>query len=162
LGDGGAWHRRLLTTYIMYIISAIITLLTWLLILTGPIFTTYLLVYVNLAIMTLYCSSRAIAFSSLMGAILTIYFFVSPYKTDIFGDNDMVNMFMYLALIAVPLFVSTKFSERLQNDISSQREQAIQEKNKSVELVNLVSSSLVLLNEFIIRQKKNHMQQGRG
>lgn len=148
-------YKRWLTTYIMYIISAIVTLLTWLLILTGPIFTTYLLVYVNLAIMTLYGSSRAIAFSSLMGAILTVYFFLSPYKTDIFGDNDMVNMFMYLALIAVPLFVSTKFSERLQNDISSQREQAIQEKNKSVELVDLVSSSLVLLNEFSSNLKQN-------
>ncbi|OCT16357.1 chemotaxis protein [Paenibacillus pectinilyticus] len=148
-------YKRWLTTYIMYIISAIITLLTWLLILTGPIFTTYLLVYVNLAIMTLYCSSRAIAFSSLLGVILTAYFFLSPYKTDIFGDNDMVNMYMYLALIAVPLFVSTKFSEKLQHAIISEREQAVSEKNKSVDLVNLVSSSLVLLTEFSSNLKQN-------
>jgi methyl-accepting chemotaxis protein len=148
-------YKRWLTTYIMYIISAIITLLTWLLILTGPIFTTYLLVYVNLAIMTLYGSSRAIAFSSFMGVVLTAYFFISPYKTEIFGDNDMVNMYMYLALIAVPLFVSTKFSEKLQKDIFSEREQAVLEKNKSVDLVNLVSSSLVSLTQFSSNLRQN-------
>ena len=137
-------YKRWLSTYIMYIISAIITLLTWLLLLTGPILTTYLLVYVNLAIMTLYGSSRAIAFSSLMGATLTAYFFISPYKTEIFGDTYMINIYMFLAFIAVPLFVSTKFSENLQNDIISGARASFLEKNKSEDLVNLVSSSTSL------------------
>lgn len=148
-------YKRWLSTYVMYVISAIVTLLTLLLMQTGPILTTYILVYVNLAIMTLYGSSRAIAFSSLMGVLLTAYFFASPLKTEIFGDNDIVTIFMYLALMAVPLFVSTKFSERLQRDSNTQREEAILEKNKSMELINQVSSSLVLLNEFSSNLKQN-------
>ncbi|MNQ92010.1 Methyl-accepting chemotaxis protein 4 [compost metagenome] len=105
--------------------------------------------------MTLYSSSRAIAFSSLMGAILTVYFFLSPYKTEIFGENNIVTMFMYLAFIAVPLFASTRFSEKLQTTIFSEREQAVFEKNKSVDLINLVSSSLVSLSAFSSNLKEN-------
>ncbi|WNR44528.1 methyl-accepting chemotaxis protein [Paenibacillus roseipurpureus] len=153
-------YKRWLSTYVMYVISAIVTLLTLLLMQTGPIITTYILVYVNLAIMTLYGSSRAIAFSSLMGVLLTAYFFSSPLKTDIFGDNDIITIFMYLALVAVPLFISTKFSERLQKDSNDQREQAILEKNKSMELINQVSSSLVLLNEFSSNLKQNATSTG--
>lgn len=148
-------YKRWLTTYIMYLISAIITLLTFLLIYTGPIITTYFLVYINLAIMTLYCSSRAIVFSSLMGFGLTAYYFLSDDREALFGNNSPVTMFMYLAMIAVPLYASTKFSERLQNDVISQREEAISEKNKSLELVGQLSASLAMLNEFSSNLKMN-------
>jgi methyl-accepting chemotaxis protein len=43
--------------YVMYVISCIITILMILMLFTGPIFTTYLLVYVNLVLMTLYGNS---------------------------------------------------------------------------------------------------------
>lgn len=147
--------KRWLTTYIMYIISTIVTILALLLITTGPIITTYFLVYVNLAIMTLYSSSRAIAYSTLMGAGLTAYISFSQYKDDVFGNNSVVTMFMYFFIIAIPLFVSTRFSERLQNEVFQQREEAIQEKNHSLELVGQVSTSVAMLNEFSSKLKSN-------
>lgn len=148
-------YKHWLTTYIMYFISAIVTILTLLLLLTGPIITTYFLVYVNLAIMTLYGNSRAIGFSGLMGVLLTIYCYISPDKTEIFGDNAPTTMFMYLAMVAVPLYVSTRFSERLQLNIIKQGEQATTENNRSLELVGQVSSSAALLNTFSTNLKTN-------
>lgn len=153
-------YKRWLTTYIMFILSAIITLLTLLLMLTGPILTTYLLVYVNLAIMTLYASSRAIAFSSFMGVLLTTYFFLSPDRAAIFGDNAPMTMYMYFALFAVPLFVSTRFSEKLQKEMHKQSEHAIQEKNKSFDLIQQVSASLSMLHEFSSNLKQNATSTG--
>ncbi|GMK40294.1 methyl-accepting chemotaxis protein [Paenibacillus sp. CCS19] len=148
--------KRWWTTYIMYIISTIVTVLTLLLITTGPIITTYFLVYVNLGIMTLYSSSRAIAYSTLMGAGLTTYLFLDDrYKVDVFGENDIVTMFMYFFMIAIPLYASTRFSERLQNEVFAQREEAIQEKNHSLELVGQVSASVAALNEFSSNLKMN-------
>ncbi|MWC29378.1 methyl-accepting chemotaxis protein [Paenibacillus sp. MMS18-CY102] len=148
-------YKRWLTHYIMYIISTIVTLLTLLLIHTGPVITTYFLVYINLAIMTLYSSSRAIAFSGTMGAVLTAYFFLSDMKEDIFADNSPVTMFMYLGMVAVPLFVSTKFSERLQREATEQREHAEAEHAKSMKLVDQVSHSLAMLNDFSTNLKSN-------
>ncbi|WP_336789721.1 methyl-accepting chemotaxis protein [Paenibacillus sp. MMO-177] len=148
-------YKRWLTNYIMYFISTIVTVLTLLLLLTGPIITTYFLVYVNLAIMTLYGNSRAIGYSGLMGVLLTVYCYVSPDKTEIFGDNAPTTMFMYFCMVAVPLYVSTKFSERLQHNIIEHGERAMLENKRSLELVGQVSSSAGQLNSFSTNLKSN-------
>lgn len=148
-------YMRWLSRYVMYIISAIITILTLLLILTGPIITTYFLVFVNLAIMTLYSSFRAIVFSSLLGVGLTLYLFFSPYKEEMFGNNDPITIMLYLALIAVPLLVSSKFSENLQTAAANDRDKVLAEKNLSQHMIDRVSSSLTVLNEFSSKLKSN-------
>ncbi|TCN00592.1 methyl-accepting chemotaxis protein [Paenibacillus sp. BK033] len=148
-------YKGWLTNYIMYFISTIVTVLTLLLLLTGPIITTYFLVYVNLAIMTLYGNSRAIGYSGLMGVLLTVYCYASPDKTEIFGNNAPTTMFMYFFMVAVPLYVSTKFSERLQRNIIEQGEQAMLENKRSLELVRQVSSSAGQLNSFSANLKAN-------
>ncbi len=147
--------RRIWPEYIKYIISTIVTALTLLLIMTGPVITTYSLVYVNLAIMTLYGSSRGIAFSGGIGLLLTIGLFLSQYNEELFGDNDPFTMVLYLLMIAVPLYVSAKFSERLQNEVVSRSEQAIAEKNRAQDIVEKVSASLTVLNDFSENLKKN-------
>ncbi|WP_027087038.1 methyl-accepting chemotaxis protein [Cohnella panacarvi] len=147
--------RRIWAEYIMYIISTIVTVLTLLLIITGPIITTYFLVYVNLAIMTLYGSSRAIAFSGGIGLLLTIGLFLSKYNDDLFGDNDPFTIVLYLLMIAVPLYASARFSERLQSEVVSQSEQAIVESNRAQGIVEKVSASLSVLNDFSENLKKN-------
>ncbi|WEK56416.1 MAG: methyl-accepting chemotaxis protein [Candidatus Cohnella colombiensis] len=147
--------KRWLTNYIMYIISFIVTILTYVLIVTGPVITTYSLVYVNLAVMTLYGNSRSILFSGVSGVALTVYLFNSEYNTELFGDNDPLTMILYFLLIAVPLYASMKFSERLQHEVNLQREQAITEKNRSHTLIDQVSSSLADLNEFSANLKSN-------
>jgi methyl-accepting chemotaxis protein len=76
--------KRWMEQYVMYIISSIVTILMILMLYTGPIFTTYLLVYVNLVLMTLYSNFRAILFSSILGIIVTIYLFFSPIASDVF------------------------------------------------------------------------------
>ena len=139
----------------MYIISTIVTVLTLLLIMTGPVITTYSLVYVNLAIMTLYSNSRAIAFSGCMGLLLTIGLLLSKYNDELFGDNDPFTMVLYLLMIAVPLYASAKFSERLQNAVVSEREHAITEKNRAQGIVERVSASLSALNDFSENLKTN-------
>ncbi|MDF2663202.1 MAG: methyl-accepting chemotaxis protein [Paenibacillus sp.] len=147
--------KRWLADYVMYFIAAIVTVLTLLLIWTGPIITTYFLVFVNLAIMTLYTNFRAIAFSALLGFGLTIYLFVSPYKEEMFGINDPVTITMYLALIVIPLLVSAKFGERLQAEAAAQQQKAIDEQAHSQALIDQLSASLTLLNDFSSKLKLN-------
>ncbi|MEF3306847.1 methyl-accepting chemotaxis protein [Paenibacillus sp. GYB003] len=147
--------KRWLADYVMYMIASIVTGLTLLLIWSGPVITTYFLVFVNLAIMTLYTHFRAIVFSALLGAGLTTYIWVSPYKEAVFGDNDPVTMYMYLAFIAVPLLVSALFSERLQREVAAKREAAVAEQAKSEAIVDRLSASLTLLNDFSSKLREN-------
>lgn len=141
-------YKRWLDGYVMYFIPVIVTILTLLLILTGPVITTYFLVFVNLAIMTLYSNFRALLFSSLLGIGLTIYLFISPYKTEMFGNNSPITIMLYLVLIAAPLLTSAKFSQRLQTEANQERENAIAEKNRSQGIVEQMSTSLRMLNDF--------------
>ncbi|THF73958.1 methyl-accepting chemotaxis protein [Cohnella fermenti] len=148
-------YKRWLSGYIMYIISAIVTALTLLLIMSGPIITTYFLVYVNLAIMTLYGNSRSIAFSGLSGIALTLYLFVSPYNEEVFGNNALYTILLYFLLIAAPLYFSSRFSEKLQSEAGQQREQAIAESRRAQGIVDNVRAALGSLNEFSSNLKSN-------
>ena len=148
-------YRRIMERYVMYIISSIISLLTLLLIYTGPVITTYFLVYVNLTVMTLYSNFRAITFSTILSAGLTAYLLVSPYKDDLFGDYAPLSICLYLGLIAIPLLVSTKFSEQLQKEATLQRENAELERDRSQSIVNQAAESLSVLNDFSSNLKTN-------
>ncbi|GGD81485.1 methyl-accepting chemotaxis protein [Paenibacillus nasutitermitis] len=148
-------YKRWLSDYVMYFIPLIITVLTLLLIITGPVITTYFLIFVNMGIMTLYSSFRALAFSTLLGIILSVYLFMSPYKAEMFGDNDPITIMLYLALVAAPLLASSKFSERLQMEAGAQRENAITEGNRAQAIVDRISSSLEVLHAFNANLKQN-------
>lgn len=148
-------YKRWLESYVMYYIPVIITILTMLLIVTGPVITTYFLVFVNLAIMTLYSSFKPLLFSGILGVGVTLYLFNSPYKEEMFGNNDPITIMLYLILIAAPLLASSKFSERLQSTATQERENAIAEKNRTLEIVDQVSASLHVLNDFNRKLKDN-------
>jgi methyl-accepting chemotaxis protein len=139
----------------MYIVSVIVTILTLLLITTAPVFTTYLLVYVNLAIMTMYSNSRSILFSFLIGLALTVYLFLSPYNLALFEDNAPLTIILYLILVAAPLYASARFSERFQKDAITQREQAVSDRNRNQAIVDRLASSLNTLNGFSAQLKQN-------
>ena len=148
-------YKRWLESYVMYLVSAIVAVLTVLLIMTGPVVTTYFLVYVNLAIMTLYGSFRAIVFSALLGAALTAYVYLGPYRNDMFPNDSPITVLLYLGMVAAPLLASARFSEKLQRTAREEREQAVGEKNRTQAIVENVAGSLQVLNRFSEDLKQN-------
>lgn len=148
-------YKRWLENYVMYYIPVIVTILTLLLIVTAPIITTYFLVFVNLSIMMLYTNFRALLFSFLLGISLTIYIIFSPFQTEMFGNNSPITIMLYLLLIASPLLAAAKFSERLQEEAANEREKAIAEKNRTLQLIKHISESLRQLNDFSSSLKTN-------
>jgi methyl-accepting chemotaxis protein len=141
--------------YVMYFIPAILTLLTVLLIMTGPVITTYFLVYVNMAVMTLYSSFRPLLFSAVLGAGLTVYLFFSPYNEALFGNNSPITIMLYLIMIAAPLLASAKFSQILQTQAEQERENAVVENNRTRDMVERITASLQTLNQFSTSLKAN-------
>lgn len=148
-------YKNWLSRYIMFLIPVILTALTILLVMMGPIITTYFLVFVMLAVMTLYSNFRALAFTTLLGIGVTLYLFLSEYREPMFANNHPITIFLYLLMIASPLLASSKFSERLQAEAELQREQAIAEKNRTQDMMNRIAASLHVLNDFSAKLKQN-------
>jgi methyl-accepting chemotaxis protein len=148
-------YKNWLSRYVMFFIPIILTVLTILLVITGPVITTYFLVFVTLAVMTLYNSFRALAFTTLLGIGVTVYLFLSDYKEVMFGNNHPVTIFLYLLMIAAPLIASSKFGERLQSEAEHQREQALAEKKRTEDMIERISASLLVLNDFSAKLKHN-------
>ena len=148
-------YKRWLSEYVMYFIPTIITGLTLLLAITDPIITTYFLVFVNLAVMTLYNNFRALVFTCVLGLALSVYLFLSPYREEMFTNNSPITIVLYLFMIAVPLIASSRFSEGLQREADRQREHAIEERNRMREVNAQIASSLQSLNAFSSNLKEN-------
>jgi methyl-accepting chemotaxis protein len=148
-------YRRWFESYIKYYIPVIITILTMLLIITAPVITTYFLVFVNLAIMTLYSNFKPLLFSGVLGIGVTLFLTFSSYREVMFGNNHPITIMLYLLMIAAPLLASAKFSERLQAAATRERENAIAEKNRTLAIVDQVSASLQELNNFNAELREN-------
>ena len=84
-------------------------MLTLLLAVTDPIITTCFLVFVNLAVMTLYNNFRALVFTGALGLALSDCLFLSPYKDEMFTNHSPNTITLCLFMIAVPLIASTRF-----------------------------------------------------
>lgn len=147
--------RRSLEGYVMYFIPIVITILTLLLIVTAPIITTYFLVFVNLAIMTLYHHYRAQLFATLTGTGLTLYLFFSPYNEAVFGNNSPITIMLYLTMIAAPLLTAAKFSQHLQTEAAREHAKALSENSRTQDIISRITLSLRSLNNFSSRLKAN-------
>src|SRR5690606_36321146 len=138
-------YKRWLSDYVMYFIPVVVTVLTLLLIITGPIITTYFLVFVNLGIMTLYNNFRSLAFSVLLGAGLTVYLFPNPFKEETFGSTDPVMIIMYLDMVAAALLGSSELTDRVHTEEADQRELAIIAEHRTHDIIHQLPASRVNL-----------------
>ncbi len=98
---------------------------------------------------------RSIAFSSVLGVIVTIYLFFSPIADEVFERHSPITILLYLLMIISPLLVSSRFSERLQADADAQREAAIAEHATTKQLIDQDAESLTRLQSFSANLKQN-------
>ncbi|MDB5052606.1 MAG: methyl-accepting chemotaxis protein [Bacilli bacterium] len=149
-------YKKWFQPYIMYFISASVTLLTFLLIQSGPVITTYLLIYVNLAIMTLYNNYRPILFSGILGVALTNVLFFTNYRDTVFHslkDDALLPLNLFVIMTAGALIASGRFAEKLQNEVLHKQDIALKAKNQADQLLQQVSTSVDVLNQFSTQLK---------
>ncbi|MFX3634856.1 MAG: methyl-accepting chemotaxis protein [Candidatus Pristimantibacillus sp.] len=149
-------YKKILVSYIMYFVPTIITVLTVLLIVSdpNPIISTYLLVYVNIALMTLYSDYKAIIFTGLLGMGVTTYLFITPdLQQQLFPDDSLLYLFMYLIFATGGLAFSAKFSQKLQEEVLAERKDALESKEIAEQMVDKLKSSILVLGSFSNEQK---------
>ncbi|MFC5648163.1 methyl-accepting chemotaxis protein [Paenibacillus solisilvae] len=142
--------RRWLIDYIMYLIVISVAVITYVLVGTGPILTTYLMVYISLGLASLYNDYRPILLSSVLGIIFTNWFWAS-YRQEMFGgfaDDSIISFNMFFGLTAAAMLTSSVFGQRLQNEVLRQQNETSIANEKSGRMLKQVHSSILVLDEF--------------
>jgi len=151
-------YRRIWPGTIMYLVPFFLMSLIGFLILSDPepIVSTYFLVYVSIALMTLYSNYRPILLASFLGALLTTYLHSdAQIREAIFPNESLLYLFMYLAFIAAALAFSSRFSSRLQQQVLKERADALQAKEATEDMLDKLKASILVLNDFSDSQKTN-------
>ncbi|WP_141502011.1 methyl-accepting chemotaxis protein [Paenibacillus luteus] len=144
-------YRGILTNYIKYFVPFILTIIVTLLIVSdpNPIVSTYFLVYVNLAIITLYADYRPIVLTGVLGAALSTYLFLDPVlQPKLFPNETLVYLFLYLTFATVALAFSASFSGKLQRQVTDKQREALASKDMAESLLAKLKSSIIVLTEF--------------
>lgn len=156
-------YTRWLERYTMYVVSASITVITVSLIVTAPepVMTNYLLVYVNLAVMTLYSNFRPIVFSGLSGIGLSIYLISDDYyRLPMFGTNSPMTIYLFIVLVSGALAASARFGENMQRTVIEKQAAAEQAREQAELLLGHIASSVQVLNRFSAQMKTNITETG--
>lgn len=137
------------TRYVMFVIPTIASLLTFLLIYQDPepLISTYLLVYVNIGLMTLYSNYKPIVFAGVLGLILTTYFYYTPFFHDkMFSREPLSYLLLFLIFATVALAFAARFSERLQKTVMDKQRDTELAKQRGDEILARLQTSLEVLN----------------
>ncbi len=151
-------YRQIGVQYIKYYVVCIFTLIVLFLIVSdpNPIISTYFLVYVNLAMMTLYQDHKPIIFTGILGAAVSTYLFMVPsLREQLFPHDSLVYIYLYLAFATAALAFSAKFSKKLQQQVVKEQEETLVAKHKAEALLDKLKASILMLNEFSERQQEN-------
>jgi len=149
-----------LAPYVKYVVPFGLISITAVLMLSDPepVISTYFLVYVNMAIVTLYSDYRPIILTGVLGGILTTYVYMDEtIQTRIFPHDSLMYLYMYLLFATIALSVSSYFAQRLQRNIQLREQEALESKELSDKLLDKLKESILILNEFSAKQKEQVM-----
>jgi len=149
-------YRGIFTQSIKFFVPFILTIIVTLLIVSdpNPIVSTYFLVYVNLAIITLYADYRPIIVTGVLGAAVSTYLFLDPVlQPKLFPNESLVYLFLYLLFATVALSFSAGFSGKLQRQVTDKQQEALASKDMAEALLAKLNSSIIVLTEFSSSQQ---------
>ncbi len=144
-------YKNVLSAYVKYLVPCILTIIVALLILSdpAPIVSTYFLVYVNLAIITLYADYRPIVLTGLLSAGLSTYLYAdAELQQLLFPRDSIVYLYLYLVFATVALAFSASFSQKLQRQVLDKQREALESKDMAESLLHKLESSIHILTEF--------------
>ncbi|MDK8183449.1 methyl-accepting chemotaxis protein [Paenibacillus sp. UMB4589-SE434] len=150
-------YKRIAPGAIMYLIPVIMTGLTVFLIKSdpNPIFSTYVLFYVNMGVMALYSNYRPVLTAGVLSAVATIYVFYDPVIHEVlYKKEPLLYLLLYLAFATIALCAAAIFSERLQKQVLEHSTEALKAKLRAEDMLSEIHSSVSMLNNFSQEQKE--------
>ena len=142
---------------IMYMITAGIMLVTFLMMITTPDITSYLMIYYSLFLVSLYQRRGPIILTGVSGIIFTNYFYFN-YKDQMFptnGISGLTTFNLFLVLGTLYLVFQSNFSEKLRKGEHENREKADEATEKIEGILGNVKNTVNMLRELSTDLKGN-------
>lgn len=149
--------NKLFIKHIMYMVTVGIAIISFLMMLTTPDITAYLMVYYSLFLVSLYQKSGPIILAGISGVFCTNYFYFN-YKDKMFPTNGIsglstFNFFVILGTIF--LLIQSNFSEKLRKQEEENRIKADKATEEVQSILEKVKNSVNILGRFSTDLKEN-------
>jgi methyl-accepting chemotaxis protein len=149
--------KKIFIKNIMYIVTVGIIILSFLMMITNPDITAYLMVYYSLFLVSLYQKSGPIILSGISGIIFTNYFYFN-YKEQMFptnGISGLTTFNLFLVLGTTYLIFQSNFSEKLRKQERENRVKADKSAEAIEGILGNVKNSVNTLRELSTDLKTN-------
>lgn len=149
--------KKIFIKNIMYIVTAGIVTLSFLMMITIPDITSYLMIYYSLFLVSLYQKSGPIILTGISGIIFTNYFYFN-YKDQMFptnGISGLTTFNFYLVLGTAFLIFQSNFSEKLRKQEKENRVKADNAAEAIEGILGNVKNSVNMLRELSTDLKTN-------
>ncbi len=144
--------------YIKYLVMCILFSLTFYMANFEPRYGYYIMLYYNIALISLYQEHAVILTSCGVSIGMTIYFH-SKYAEMMFfnygNTKGLVTLVLYLILVTGVLSFQSRFAEKMRSRILNNHEEALNSKEKIEDILIRAKDSVKILNDFSSNLKQN-------
>ncbi len=149
--------RKISIQNIQYVVVIGFSILIFVMVVTSPKLSNYLMIYVAVAFMTLYHNYRSIAAAAISGLLLSNYFFWAYQDVMFFGVDYKVFLSMNIMYIVITgvLISQARIGEKMQKQMDEQHEAMKVEKKKVEQLLTEVGNSVHVITHFSDTLKGN-------
>lgn len=136
--------------FIPYMVTVCYGILTFVIGMTSPKLSNYLLVFISLAIVALYHQFRVIALSGVIGLLLTNYFFFTLRDSMFVGLDEQVlfSLNLYVLLLTVILMAQAKIGEQMRAKVEADHALVVEEKKRTEQLLDRVAETSHVIETF--------------
>ena len=149
--------KKVFIKNIMYLVTVGMIIISFLMMITNPDITAYLMVYYSLFLVALYQKSGPIILTGLSGIIFTNYFYFN-YREQMFptnGISGLTTFNLFLVLGTTYLVFQSNFSEKLRKQEKENRIKADKAAEEIEGILGNVKSSVIMLRELSTDLKSN-------
>ncbi|MFC0558195.1 methyl-accepting chemotaxis protein [Halalkalibacter alkalisediminis] len=150
-------YQQWIPSTVPYIVAISFGTLILVMGLTSPKLSNYLMVYISLAIVTLYHHYLVIALSGAIGLILTNYFFLTLNETMFLGlqSDVLISLNIFVVLLTSILIAQAKIGEQMKMAFENQALEALKGKQHVLKLLEKVTDSTKIIRNVSINVQQD-------
>ncbi|AXF56027.1 methyl-accepting chemotaxis protein [Salicibibacter kimchii] len=150
-------YMQKIITIIPYIVTVGFAILTIVLCYSSPKLSNYLIVFLSIAIISLYQNYRLIALAGVLNLILTNVFFITLNESMFagLGTDILISLNLYVILITLVLMGQATIGTKMQRYVENQADKALQGKEQLENLFEKVSHSQATIKQFSNKVNEN-------
>jgi len=140
-------YNKVIPEYLQYIAVFCLGTTVFIIISTSPKLSNFALVYLIVAVLTLYHNYRSITLAGIVGLIFINYFFIT-YNEQMFmglGTNILISLNLIFLIITIVLIAQAKIGETMNRQMEQHQEEILRQQQTVEQLLVKISETVRVL-----------------